>query len=111
MFTNNAFMIPIKSKSIEKVIKSYLKDVYSVFGGNKYILSDRGGNFTSKQSAWLVKNCDLSKYILLLIIPWGISVIEHTHPFLKASIRKLISNHNTDWNELAHEAMLAYNVS
>ena len=37
-------------------------------------------------------------------------MIEGTHSFLKTLIRKLICNHNTDWDELAHVAMMAYNV-
>ena len=30
--------------------------------------------------------------------------------FPKAPIRKLICNHNTDWDDLAHVAMMVYNV-
>ena len=40
MLTNYVLMIPIRSKSTEKVIKAYLTGIYSIFGGNKYILSD-----------------------------------------------------------------------
>ena len=47
MLTNYVFMIPIKSKNNEGIIKAYLKDVYSTFRGSTYILSDRGGEFTS----------------------------------------------------------------
>ena len=35
---------------------------------------------------------------------------ECKHSFLKASIRKLICNYDADWDELAHVAMMAYNV-
>ena len=49
MFTNYVFMIPLKSKTTEEVIKAYLKNMYSVLGGSKYILGDREGEFTSKQ--------------------------------------------------------------
>ena len=47
------FMIPMRSKSSKEVIKAYLTGVYSTFGGSKYILSDRGSEFTSKQITWL----------------------------------------------------------
>ena len=56
MLTYYIFMIPIKSKTTEVVIKAYLKDVYSTFKDSKYILSDRGGEFTSKQFTWLARN-------------------------------------------------------
>ena len=37
-------------------------------------------------------------------------VTERTYTFLKASLRKLISNHNTDWGEIAHTAAMDNNV-
>ena len=38
-------------------------------------------------------------------------MIERTHTFSKASLRKLICNCNTDWDEIAHIAEMTYNVS
>ena len=40
----------------------------------------------------------------------GNSVIERTHSFLKASLRKIICNHYTDWDNIANIAAIAYNV-
>ena len=40
----------------------------------------------------------------------GNSIIEWTHAFLKASLRKLICNHQTDWGETVHIATMAYNI-
>ena len=37
MLTNYVFMIPIRSKRNEEVIKAYLTDVYSTFGSSKCI--------------------------------------------------------------------------
>ena len=48
MLTNYVFMIPIRLKSTEGVIKAYLTGVYSTFGGSKYILSDFSSEYTSK---------------------------------------------------------------
>ena len=49
MLTNYIFRIPIRLKSTEEIIKSYLTDLFSTFGGKNCILSDRGSKFTSKQ--------------------------------------------------------------
>ena len=49
MLSNYVFVIPIRSKHTEEVIKSYLIGVYSTFEVGKYILSDRGSEFSSKQ--------------------------------------------------------------
>ena len=37
-------------------------------------------------------------------------IIEQTHSFLEAPIRKLFCNHHIDWEEIAHIATVAYNV-
>ena len=42
------FTVPIPDKWAETVINAYLRHVYSIAGGSKYILSDRGTEFTSK---------------------------------------------------------------
>ena len=47
MLTNYVFMVPIRTKTTEDIINAYLKHVYSIFGGSKYILSNWGGEFTS----------------------------------------------------------------
>ena len=63
MLTNYVFMIPIGSKSTEDIIKAYLTGVYATFRGNKYILSDHGSEFTSKQFDLLAKELALSKFV------------------------------------------------
>ena len=64
MLTNYVFMIPIRSKSTEEVIKAYLTGVYSTFGGSKYILSDSRSEFTSKQFTLLTNELGLIKVLL-----------------------------------------------
>ena len=61
MLTNYVFTIPIKSKFTEEVMNAYLRDVYSTLRTSKYILSDRGGEFTSKQFTWLAKKLEFIK--------------------------------------------------
>ena len=55
MLMNYIFMVPIRTKTTGDVINSYLKHVYSTLIGSTYILSDRGGKFSSKQFTWLPK--------------------------------------------------------
>ena len=85
MLTNYVFMVPIRTKSNEDIINSYLKHIHSTFGGSKYILSDRGGKFTSKQFTWLAK--EFIKLYTFPYTPIGNSVIEMTH-FSKSIIKK-----------------------
>ena len=102
MLTNYIFMIPIRSKSTEDLIKAYLIAVYSTFGGIKYILSDHSSEFTSKQFKFLAKELGFTKVYTSPYTPTVNSIIECTHSFFKASIRKLICNHQVDWDKTVH---------
>ena len=61
VLTNYIFMIPIRSKSTEDIIKVYLTGEYSTFRGIKYILSDCSSEFTSKQFEFLAKELGFIK--------------------------------------------------
>ena len=110
MLTNYMFMMSIRSKSMEEVIKAYLTCVYSTFRDSKYIWSDRGSEFTSKQFKWLARELGFIKVYTLPYTPTGNLVIEWTHDFRKASLRKCICNHNIEWDEIAHIVTVANNV-
>ena len=110
LLKNYVFMILFRSTNTEEVMKAYLMDVYSIFRGSKYILSDRGAEYTSKQFTWLASELGFIKVYTLPYTPTGTSVIERTHAFLKAALRKLIFNQNIDWDEIVHVTTMAYNV-
>ena len=61
MLANYVFMVPIKTKTTEDIINACLKHEYSTFGGSKYILSGRNGEFSSKQFTWLNKELGFTK--------------------------------------------------
>ena len=110
LLTNYIFMIPMRWKTTEELIKPYLTGVYSTFGSNKNLWSDREGKFTSKQFTWLARELGFIKVYILPDTPTCNSVIKWTLAFLKASLRKLICNHNIDWDEIAHIATMVHNV-
>ena len=99
-----------KIKSNEDVIKAYITGMYSAFGGSKYILCERGSEFTSKQFTFVVNELCFIKVYNSPYTPTGNSIIEWTHAFLMASPRKLIFNHQIDWDEIAHITSMVYNV-
>ena len=45
MLTGYTWCIPIADKSAETIVKSYIKEVYSKYGGSRKILSDNGTEF------------------------------------------------------------------
>ena len=71
MLTNYMFMIPIRSKTTEDIIKAYLTAVYSTFRGSKYILSDHGSEFTCKQLEFLAKELGFIKVYTPTYTPIG----------------------------------------
>ena len=81
MLTNYVFMILIRSESTEEVIKAYLTGFYSTFGGSKYILSDQGSEFTSKQFTCLATELGFIKVYTSPYTPTGNSITEQMHPF------------------------------
>ena len=84
--------------------------MYSTFGGSKYILSDRWMKLTSKLFTWLAKELGFIKVYTSPYAPTDNSGIKQTHASVKASLRKLICNHNIDWDEIAHITTIAYNL-
>ena len=110
MLTNYIFMVPIKTKTTEDVINAYLKYVYSAFGHSKYILSDRWGEFSSNQFTSLGKKLGFTKVHTSPYTQTENSVIKGTHSFLKASLWKIISNHNTDWDNIDCIAAIVYHL-
>ena len=86
------------------------RTVYSIFRGSKYILSDRGGEFTSIQFTWLAEELGFIRIYTSSHPPTGNLMIEQKHSFLKASLCKLTCNNSIDWNELIQVAMMDYNV-
>ena len=109
MLSNYVFNIPNKLKTTQEFIKAYLKDVYSTFRCTTYIISDGGGELTSIQFTWLPQELECIKVCTSPYTPISNSVIEETHTFLNASLRKLICSHNTDWDNIAQIAVMTYN--
>ena len=110
MLTNYVFMIPIKIKTTEDVINAYFKHKYATFNSSKYILSDRGGECSSKQFTWLGNELGVIKVYTSPFTPTGNSIIERTLSSSETSSQKIISNCATDWDSIAHIAAMAYNV-
>ena len=61
MLTNCVFMISIRSNSTEEIIKAYKMMSTTHLGTVQSILSDRGGEFTSKQITWIAKELGFIK--------------------------------------------------
>ena len=100
-------IIPIKGKKIKTMINTCIRYINADKGRSKFILSDNEKEFSSASIAYIVDHLGFTK---VHISPYSLclnSVIERCHNFLKNSIKKLRCNHETDWDQLAHIALMA----
>ena len=110
MLTSFVSIIPIKDKKTETVINTYIKYIYADKDGSKFILSDNGKEFFSASVAYTVHQLGFTKVYTSTYSPHLNSLIERCHNFLKNSIRKMRCNFETDWDNLAHIAVMASNI-
>ena len=103
-------IIPIKDKKTEMVINAYIKYIYANKGGSKFILSEKGKEFSSASMAYTADQLGFTKVYTSPYLLFLNTVIERCHNVLKNSIRKLRYNCETDWDQLVHVAVMAYNV-
>ena len=110
MLTLFVEVILIEDKKTETVIKDYLKYVYADKGGSKFVITDRGSEFSSKVMSYIAEQLGFTKVYASPYSPKSNSVIERCRSFLKNSIRKMRCNHDAEWDELIHIARMAYNI-
>ena len=102
-------MVPIPNKTTQ-VIHAYLKHICAQFGGSRYILTDRGSEFTSQMMHQLASELGFTKVFTSPYTPTDNSIIERAHQFLKCSISKIINEKQVEWDTVCHIATMAFNV-
>ena len=109
MHTGYTFCIPIKDRTASTVLKAYMDEVYSKFGGSIQIHSDNGPEFKNQIMAKVIKELGVEhKTFTPPYWPQGNGRIEGFHNFLKACIAKHVSD-QIEWDDVAPLACAAYN--
>ena len=112
LLTGFLFTVPIPDKRAETVINAYLRNVYSITGGSKYILSDRGTEFTSKTFKEIIGRLQLTQTFTSLRNPKGNSILERSHAYLKQGMRKLKANNPMiEWDFALCVVTHSYNIT
>ena len=109
MFTGYVFCIPLKTKTAEEVLRAYIDNVYSKFGGSLKILSDNGTEFKNKIFEQIAKELGVVYKSYTPHHPASNDRIEGFHAFLKACISKHILP-QLEWDDLVPLACAAYNI-
>ena len=93
MLTGFTWCIPIPDKAAEAIVKAYIKDIYSHYGGSRKILSDNGTEFKNKLFSQVAKELNVEyKVYSPPYHPPSNRRIEGFHSFLKACLSKHVSN-------------------
>ena len=109
MLTGFTWCVPLKTKTVEEVIKAYMDHIYSNFGGSIKILMDNGMEFKNKLFKEVVKKLGTEFSIHSPPYrPQSNGKIEGFHRFLKTCIGKHI-NYGLEWDELTLMATACYN--
>ena len=110
MLTSFVSIILIKDKKTETMINAYIKYIYADKDRSQFILSDNGKQFSNALMAYITDQLGFTKVYTSPYSPHYNSVVERCHSFLKNSIRKMRCNYKTDWDHVAHIAVMAYNI-
>ena len=109
MLTGYTWCIPIADKSAETIVRAYIKEVYSKYGGSRKILSDNGTEFKNKLFEQVAHELGIEhKVYSPPYHPASNGRIEGFHSFLKACLAKHISN-SLEWDEMVHLVCSVYN--
>ena len=112
LLTGFLFTVPIPDKRTGTVINAYLRNVYSIMGGSKYILSDRGTEFTSKTFKEIIDRLQLTQTFTSPWNPKGNSILEQSHAYLKQGMRKLKANNPMiEWDFVLCVVTHSYNIT
>ena len=109
MLTGFTWCIPIPDKNSETIVRAYIKEVYSHYGGSRKILSDNGTEFKNDLFRKVAKELNVEyKVYSPPYHPPSNGRIEGFHSFLKACLAKHITN-TMEWDDLATFACAVYN--
>ena len=110
MLTSFVEVIPIEDKMTETVIKAYIKYMHADKGESKFIITDRGGEFSRQVMSYIADQLGCTKVYTSPYSPKSNGIIDRCHSFLKNLIRKMRCHHDAEWDKLVHIAKIAYNI-
>ena len=99
MLTVFTFCIPLKSKSTEDVIKTYIDRICCPFGPSRKILTDNSNKFKNKLWTEIFDKLKTEQKFTPIYSPQCNGRIEGFHKFLKATIAKQLEA-CIEWDDL-----------
>ena len=103
--------IPVKMKSLDDVIHSYIESILPRIGPSKFILMDSGTEFKNDTMREVLHRLNTEHKCTTVYFPKGNSRLENLHTLLKRSMNKYMDMLNEKWDKCLNLVMYAFNVS
>ena len=107
--TDYLFCIPIQNKEAETVVQACLKNIYSLFGGSKVLISDNGTEFKNSLFARVCEVLNMTKHFITAYLPSS-NLVERHHSSLKKCITKFCKKDASWWDEIIPYVCMVQNL-
>ena len=110
---HSSFMIavPMKSKSADDVIHTYVEIILPQIGPSRFILMDNGTEFKNDTMSKVLNRLNTEHKFTTVYFARGNSRLENLHALLKRSISKYIDILDVEWDKCLNLATYAFNIS
>ena len=103
--------VPMKWKSADDVIHTYIETILPQIGPSRFILTDNGMEFKNDTMSSVLTRLNTDHKFTTIYFPRGNSRLENLHALLKRSISKYIDILDVEWNKCLNLATYAFNIS
>ena len=102
--------LPMKLKSADNVIHSYIESILPRIGPSKYILMDNGMEFKNNMMREALHRLNMEHKFTTIYFPRGNSRLENSHTLLKRCMSKYMDMLNEQWDKCLNLATYAFNI-
>ena len=102
---------PMKSKSADDIIHSYIESILPRIGQSKYILMDNGMEFKNNTMRDVLYRLNTEHKFTMVYFPRGNSRLENSHSLLKRCVSKYMDMLDEQWDKFLNLATDAFNIS
>ena len=107
--TKFGWAMPLKGRTTTEVVAALIKHIFLIFGNPSYIVSDRGGEFTSAEMTSILKELQIKRHLCCSYNPTSNSVCERFNRSILQLLRSLLLYNEDHWDKLLPVAMGFYN--
>ena len=101
--------IPLKTQTAEEVDRAFVDQIVCRFGSPKCLISDRGGNFTSRLFQRICTELKIKRVLTTAYHPQANGALERSHRTIKNALTTFVHQNQRQWDEYIPKIMYAFN--